>query len=255
MCEVAFSDGVAENLCEPTTMTPKETHVNIPQKTTITETSSFYSDITPDYASTDSSTSLLRFSTEKRHNLLTADLTSVTISTDVRKTDYSPDASTQKQTTHKKLSPDLKTSVSSTTPSPFTHGDTTFSSPISHGGDTFNSTLPSPSSSTIPEATSNSTRDTTLSVDEDSDKVNEAYRLGVAAVALAVLLLAGWILKMILKRFGMKCRLPVTGSLLREPACACRRRGNAEATSRWRRGCPRGSRPIRTMRPTSHPMP
>nr|XP_022312321.1 cell wall integrity and stress response component 4-like isoform X2 [Crassostrea virginica] len=170
MCEVAFSDGVAENLCEPTTMTPKETHVNIPQKTTITETSSFYSDITPDYASTDSSTSLLRFSTEKRHNLSTSDLSSVTISTDVRKTDYSPDASTQKQTTHKKLSPDLKTSVSSTTPSPITHGDTTFSSPISHGGDTFNSTHPSPSSATIPEATSNSTRDTTLSVDEDSDK-------------------------------------------------------------------------------------
>ena len=138
--------------------------MNIPQKTTITETSSFYSDITPDYASTDSSTSLLRFSTEKRHNLLTSDLSS--ISTDVRKTDYSPDASTQKQTTHKKLSPDLKTSVTSTTPSPITYGDTTFSSPISHGGDTFNSTLPSPSSSTIPEATSNSTRDTTLSVDE-----------------------------------------------------------------------------------------
>nr|XP_022311388.1 uncharacterized protein LOC111116689 [Crassostrea virginica] len=129
---------------KPTTMTPKETHVNIPQKTTITETSSFYSDITPDYASTDSSTSLLRFSTEKRHFLLTSDLSSVTISTDVRKTDYSPDASTQKQTTHKKLSPDLKTSVSSTTPSPITHGDTTFSSPISHGGDTFNSTPPPP---------------------------------------------------------------------------------------------------------------
>ena len=109
------------------------------------------------------------FLPKKRHNLLTSDLSSVTISTDVRKTDYSPDASTQKQTTHKKLSPDLKTSVISTTPSPITHGYTTFSSPISHGGDTFNSTLPSPISSTIPEATSNSTRDTTLSVDEDSD--------------------------------------------------------------------------------------
>ena len=84
------------------------------------------------------------FLPKKRHNLLTSDLSSVTISTDVRKTDYSPDASTQKQTTHKKLSPDLKTSVSSTTPSPITHGDTTFSSPISHGGDTFNSTPPPP---------------------------------------------------------------------------------------------------------------
>ena len=47
--------------------------------------------------------------------------------------------------------------------------------------------------------------------------VNEAYRLGVAAVALAVLLLAGWILKIILKRLGMKCRLPVTGARVRVP--------------------------------------
>ncbi|XP_078329620.1 uncharacterized protein LOC111111663 isoform X2 [Crassostrea virginica] len=49
------------------------------------------------------------------------------------------------------------------------------------------------------------------------ETLNEAYRLGVAAVALAVLLLAGWIVKILLKRFGMKCRLPVTGARVRVP--------------------------------------
>lgn len=56
--------------------------------------------------------------------------------------------------------------------------------------------------------------------------VREAYNMGIAALTLVVLVVLGWALRLIFRRFGVKCRTPVR----RQPKGTDRLRGLEEGS-------------------------
>ncbi|XP_062592315.1 uncharacterized protein LOC134253750 [Saccostrea cucullata] len=91
----------------------------------------------------------------------------------------------------------------STTPSPDTTFVNTSPSPSSRRDYTFNRTFSTPSSTSTPEITTDSARDTTPSASSDK----------VTSVCLFVILILSWIARVLLRRMGLTCRLPVKGDV------------------------------------------